>query len=702
MCSAIPFNREMESMMKVVNVFKPDLSDRKSKILFGVKVAFALLYTAIMVYFFAYERYLRRYLVDRKPTLATEKMRIVVVLLLWIVGMIVLFANIKLTKKQNTIASIVVTVIALPVIFVNTQMSINSNSVLKGLLHVFSMRPIFLVFNMFILVTIFLVLYAIFNSFKIPIMTMAISSCVLCIINYYVTAFRGTAFLAVDFTTVGTGLSVADQYDYSVYYTMIQTIMLTMFLCFVVSKLDRNPIKFWWARVAVIVLAVVCILVGYTKIWNSTHYDKLIKVKYYKPQKSYARKGFYLTFLKSIKDLQIKKPEGYSPQVVEDMAKKYKGTKQTAKKAPNIIVIMDEAFSDYSSIADLKINKDNLPFLHSLKKNTISGRLYVPVWGGGTVSTEFEALTSNSMAFVPNGITCYTTYIQDPMTSLVSTTKGQNMGIAEASHPFRASDYKRDKVYKLFGFDKYYGREDYGNYPDVVGRHVSDKADVEKIIEKYKNFRKKSDKPYLMFNVTMQNHSPYNNGNVNDGFKLEYPDTASMPEANEYMNLTYHSEQAFKEIVDYFKKVDENTIILFFGDHQPRLEDSFYAHIEKDFKFKDVPESERKRIANYYLWANYDIEEKQDYDISSNYLTNLVLKTAGLGMSGYQQYTTELMKDIPIFSVYGCFDKNGKLFEYDDKNSGYYDRINKYNIAQYNNMHDVKHRVNKFFDYKKK
>ena len=66
------------------------------------------------------------------------------------------------------------------------------------------------------------------------------------------------------------------------------------------------------------------------------------------------------------------------------------------------------------------------------------------------------------MTFEPYGVTSYTTFIHDPMESLASNLKEQGTGIAEAVHPFIKEDYKRDKVYKYFGFDSFYGMEDFG------------------------------------------------------------------------------------------------------------------------------------------------------------------------------------------------------------------------------------------------
>ena len=679
-------------------LFKPDLTDTKSKIFFGCKIVVALFFTYLMIMFYVNKCYMFWTYINEKDVSMLEVSRIFIVMFLWILGLVLLFINIKLTKEQNITASIVLSFFSVIIIHFNMQFSLTQGSLPEILKTIVLMRPIYTIFNLFIIGTLFIVLYAIFNSFKVPIIVLSIASLVLALINYFVTLFRGTAFVAIDFTTADTGLSVSGGYEYSLVFRLIVCIMVTMILCIAALKLGKNPAKRWWARLIAVVLALTCVFVIYARFWNSTYYDKLIKVKYYKPQETYAQKGFFLAFFKSIKDTRVKAPIGYSKEKVEEFANKYKGTKATTKEIPNIIVVMDEAFTDYSMLCDLNINKDNLPFLHSLKENTIKGRLFTPVFGGGTVSTEFESLTTNTMTFEPYGVTSYTTFINNPMESMASNLKEQGFGTAEALHPFIKEDYKRDKVYKYFGFDKFYGMEDMGENPEICGTWISDNADVEKVIERYEAFRKKTDKPYFMYNVTMQNHSPFLSGKVSGGFKLGYPQY--MPEANEYMNLIYHSDAAAKKLINYFKKVDEKTVVLFFGDHQPKLEETFFLDIDNTFKLKQIPYDQRKRISSYYLWANYDIKENPNYDISSNFIEELLFKTAGVGLTGYQQMADDLMKDVPVVSLYGCLDKNGTSFMATDKKSPYFKRINDYNIVQYNDLHDVEHRVDKFFKAK--
>ena len=72
----------------------------------------------------------------------------------------------------------------------------------------------------------------------------------------------------------------------------------------------------------------------------------------------------------------------------------------------------------------------------------------------------------------------------------------------------------------------------------------------------------------------MQNHGGYNDNY--DDFKEDIILNGRYPLTQRYLNLIHESDTAFKELTEYFEKVDEPTIILFFGDHQPGIEERFY------------------------------------------------------------------------------------------------------------------------------
>ena len=459
-------------------------------------------------------------------------------------------------------------------------------------------------------------------------------------------------------------------------------------------KLDRHNLFKGKKRLISVGIAILAVVCGFSLFIQSSRFDDSLKIKMFKPQESYRKYGDYLTFTHSIRYIKGHKPEGYSEDKVEQISEQYPGIKGNGKK-PNIIMIMNEALADFSSISDIETNEDYMPFIHGLTENTVKGDLFVSIFGGGTSKTEYEALTSNSMAFMPKGSTPYVTYINRKTSSLATTLRAQGYGGMVAMHPYKGSGYKRNKVYPLLGFDKFYDLPEFNN-AKVIRNHVSDEGNFDKIIEVYEQNRKKDKKPFFLFDVTMQNHSSYDRkwDNLSDDISTikDYGD-----DVNIYLNLVKESDEAFKKLVEYFSNVDEPTMIIMFGDHQPKLNNHFYENVEKGFSLGDEYKMFEKYNTPFVIWANYDIEEQTDVKISANYMGTMVDELAGNSMSGYQQMVNEIRKDIPIITAGGYIGADGKYYHTFDKSSPYYDKIMDYCYSEYNNVFDKKHLVDEFF-----
>ena len=104
-------------------------------------------------------------------------------------------------------------------------------------------------------------------------------------------------------------------------------------------------------------------------------------------------------------------------------------------------------------------------FVHSLmegKENTVSGSAQVSVCGGNTANSEFEFLTGNTMAFLPNGSIPYQQYIKEEKPSMASYLK--ELGYETyGQHPYNASGWCRDTVYPMLGFSELSFNTDYIN-----------------------------------------------------------------------------------------------------------------------------------------------------------------------------------------------------------------------------------------------
>ena len=148
----------------------------------------------------------------------------------------------------------------------------------------------------------------------------------------------------------------------------------------------------------------------------------------------------------------------------------------------------------------------------------------------------------------------------------------------------------------------------------------------------------------FLMGITMQNHGGYVGTYTN--FPQEAYVTSSdkaYPKTNQYLSLIKKSDEAFQELINYFSQQDEPTIICMFGDHQPSIEDGFYKELYgKDLNSLTLEEEQRQYITPFYIWANYDIEEQEIDKLSANYLSSLLLKTAGVPMTNYNQFLLNL------------------------------------------------------------
>ena len=362
---------------------------------------------------------------------------------------------------------------------------------------------------------------------------------------------------------------------------------------------------------------------------------------------------------------------------------------------PNIIAIMCESYANLETIADYTTNKEVTPFYDNASDNVIKGNLYVSTYGGGTANTEFEFLTGNSMAFLPNGSIPYQQYIDSPTGSLAQILKSRGYSTI-AVHPYLASGWNRTSVYSKLGFDDFLSIDDFTN-PSYMRGYISDQCSYNKLIELYEN--KPKGQPIFLFNVTMQNHGGYINkyANFTEDISLtEFP--GEFPETEQYLSLIHQSDAALKNLIDYFSTVDEPTVICFFGDHLPNMKNNFYETILGE-NLTDLSAEEMLKLYQtpFLIWANYDINEQQINKISANYLSTLLMQTANIDLPDYNQYLSSLYQTFPVIDAMAVIDSKGNTYQTTDSAPGK-EAIKAYSILQYNNLFDKNGRDATLFD----
>ncbi|MCC8151145.1 MAG: LTA synthase family protein [Lachnospiraceae bacterium] len=599
--------------------------------------------------------------------------------------------------------------------------------------------------NYMVYLVFYLIFYLITGRYHLTGLIVNIVLYVWALINYFVELFRGTPFIPSDIVTIKTGLGVADGYTYELSWNLILG-SIAFFLVYLFNKRSVNmkpkklKFKLMSKLAAAGYLAVVLISFFFTDFSTNTGY----KPDFWNQARGYHKTGSFFNFCLNTKYLVVQKPSGYDAESVDDIVEtvleeagvdpdsdtsiniltgENDYTASTDGETPNIIYIMNESWSDLSNLGDLETNADYMPFINSLTENTIKGYVTVPVFGAGTSNSEYEALTGNSISFLPAGCNVCQSYLQNETPSLVSTLSALGYSLT-AYHPYYGSGWNRELVYPLLGFEDFISIEDFidediietykansdvieyqnlleERYEDgdemLLRRFISDSYDYTMVEEMYEN--REEDEPFFIFNVTMQNHGGYAVSYSNFYQQIYATNmSATYPKANRYLSLVKETDSAFEELVEYFSDVDEPTIICMFGDHLPSIEDEFYEELMGVDSLDNLTtEQELSRYETpFVIWANYDIEEAEVDSISVNYLSTLLSQAAGLPQTQYNKYLSVLYQTLPVISSVGYVDADGITYASGEE-TPYDDLLLQYNCIAYNSLLDTENKADSVF-----
>jgi len=523
--------------------------------------------------------------------------------------------------------------------------------------------------------------------------------------QYMCMIFRDSPILPWDVLSLGTALSVVGNYEFQMteqiekiylYYALLLGLSLLVTL-----KIRRKKLLVRSVGAALSIL----LCLGYSGLSQVTEFQEAIDYYPYlfTPKAVYKRNGFAFSFTSLLKYVNPAAPEGYDPKELEEFAKAYESDSISGYEgeAPNIIVVMDEAFSDLAVLGELVTDTDYMPFFRSLTDNSIKGYTYVSVNGGNTANSEYEFLTGDTMAFLPAGCIPYQQYIKGDYSSLVSQLN--DIGFySTAMHPYNASGWYRDSVYQFFGFTNSYFRSSFGKAD--LRSYVSDLSCFRRLVSLYNNYDRIEDKPFFNFCITMQNHGGYSDSLDYKNFKhivTAYTETNSSA-VSSYVSLIKYTDNALEFLINYFKHCNEPTVVVFFGDHLPT---TFITNpVLRQNGIDPNGEMDIDTFSNLYkvpflIWANYDIEERYIEATSLNYLSAILCETAELPLTGYQKFLLDLSEKYPAISANFVIDAEGsKKYIHEVENDP---DILRYMQLQYNHLFEKKAVLKDFFTLKK-
>lgn len=492
-------------------------------------------------------------------------------------------------------------------------------------------------------IPIFLIMSALsllFNQLWISFSLTSVLIFLMSIVNKFKLMYRDEPLKFIDIQLFTEAGDMASRYDINLNFTMIIILLSLISIAvilkyFVKFKIDSRKIRF--SLLGFVLLIGLVISSGF--YFNENIYERVGDKGLINPwsqTQQFQSKGFLYPFIYSVTDLKDRQLEGYDEKEAKKVLEQFQYHNIEEDEKVNIIVIMLEAYNDFSKFDDIEIDEKVYKKFHQLQEESLSGRLVTNVFAGGTINTEWGFLS---------GYNSHPRYLKDT-NSFPWYFKEQGYK-TETMHPNYGWFYNRRNINEYIGFDNFDYYEN--KYQDIDEDFLDDKDFFKYIIEGYEN-SKKEDKPYFHFSTTYQNHGPYSLEELTDYEYLKRKDSYTDKEyniINNYLAGLKETGDAVDELVDYYRKEDEPTILIFFGDHNPWLgeDNSGYKMLGIDMELSTIDGFLNYYEAPYIIWANEEAKHVFNKDfkghmpnISPNFLMAELFEYLGWKGNEYMNY----------------------------------------------------------------
>ena len=508
----------------------------------------------------------------------------------------------------------------------------------------------------------------IFRNWRISMGVLFSLATIMMYINAEKIASRNTPFLPEDLAMSGEAGGLASMINFGRFSNMLFMIVVIIIITIIANKISKKIWHFKFSKkqkIAIFITQIALILIcahflnlHTLEIRNLSGKGTFIKVEnletsidFTDQAYNYRTNGFILATISNLQTKTQKQPEGYSKEAVQKIVQKYqkiaeennKNRKKLSDEKVNVVYVMSESFIDPKLGKHLYDygNKEPIPYTQEIKKSQSSGWAASSEYGGGTANVEFEALTGLSNFFL-NSI---------PYTSIVPANKdtpsivknfNENGYKTIAMHPYNRNMYRREVVYPNLGFQEYKSADNFKNNSKIDNsKYISDESAFNEVLAELKN----SQKPKFIHLVTMQNHMPYEeNAYSEHNFSVNAknganPDNTKTIRA--YLEGISRSDKAMKNFISEIKKLNEKTIVVFWGDHWPGIYGEMF---EKELNKNDI------RRTPLFVYSNF-AKEKQDLGTSSLiYNQILALNAFNSKLSPFQYLLSDLREKYPTLT----------------------------------------------------
>jgi len=509
-----------------------------------------------------------------------------------------------------------------------------------------------------------LIVYFLVNSAGISIIIAGLVFGLFGAINYYKLFYRSEPLFPWDFISFREAAEISSSINMQVTRQIVITVLLLVIAMAICITLNRFHFRFkgekkvfvpriklglrWRFICSAVSLLVLC-LFTVTHFFSASYIEKKhIAISQWTQQYHYTINGLIPSFLMNIQYTIVKAPKDYKKENVEKIVNSIVASQPEDSVKPNIILLQDESYSDASKWKDVTFSQNVTANIDKFRKKGASGTVLTPSFSGGTSVSEFEVLTGFNQSFLPSGCTPYQQYCNQVLPSYASYLKTQGYSTI-AVHSYGRNFWNRDVAYKSLGFDKFYAEDNFDNPERVRDENrISDLETVKKTIWAYEQNKKETGKPFFNLTVTMQNHQAYNANEYPDDKLVKVTNSKIDPSligsVQTYVTGLRDADQALKYLTDYFSKVKEPTIIVYYGDHLVGIDgngDNIYIPAGYISETKSADSTKMMHSPPFVIWDNYKHVKADPVSMSMYQLVPYMTNLYGLSKPLYFDYLTE-------------------------------------------------------------
>ncbi len=453
------------------------------------------------------------------------------------------------------------------------------------------------------------------------------------IINGIVLSNRVTPFGFADLTVLSDLVTIIDTYLSPLMMILI-AIAIVIFLFFCTLFYVHGPIyQGKQSRIISLASILSIIFIAIPATTTVAQENNIVAGYFTNIAQGYMDYGFVYSFSSGFVNWGMNKPQEYDEAVIDALMQAVNDDKAvttvTTENGPNIITVLLESFVDPYEYNFMTYSQDPTPFYHYLEDNYTSGYLTMPVVGAGTANAEFEILTGMRLHHFGTGEYPYKTILKEVENceSIASYLKSIGYG-THAVHNNCGDFYSRINAFSMMGFDTFTSEElmDITEFTPNQGW-----AEDSILAEETMKTLMSTPGPDLTYVITVGQHGVYPEKPVIENPYCEVYGLATEEETNAwtyYMHQANKTDQFIKELITYLEQLDEDTIVVFWGDHLPTmgLEDG-------DMVSGDIYKTK------YITWNNFGLEKK-DKDLYAYQLMADIFNQVGIHdgtMTAYHQ-----------------------------------------------------------------